>query len=82
MKKYYNEIYDILMNEFVSFWETHSTDPLYGGYFAALTATETCFTMTNPCGSRAEVSGCFQSFTTSSAKRRYGLTRQNRAMIL
>lgn len=32
MKKYYNEIYDILMNEFVSFWETHSTDPLYGGY--------------------------------------------------
>lgn len=29
---YYNKISDILMNDFVSFWETHSVDKEYGGY--------------------------------------------------
>ena len=31
-EEYYNKINDILMNDFVSFWETHSVDKEYGGY--------------------------------------------------
>ena len=29
---YYDRIHDILMNDFVSFWESASVDPEYGGY--------------------------------------------------
>jgi len=31
-ESYYHKINDILMNDFVSFWETASVDPVYGGY--------------------------------------------------
>ena len=31
-EKYHKEATDILMNDFVSFWESTSSDPIYGGY--------------------------------------------------
>ena len=31
-EKYYNRINQILMDDFVSFWETRSVDPVYGGF--------------------------------------------------